>query len=79
MRIAIAAVVPLCLKSGMSASRFLDELGRRVLVCDGAMHDYAVKVGSHPQWAGKRITGLRLDPGSGPAGVTIRIDAVRGM
>jgi len=49
------------------------------LVFDGQMHDYALKLGSHPLWAGKRITGLRIDPGSGPAGVEVRIDAVRAL
>jgi hypothetical protein len=52
---------------------------KQPLVSDGQMHDYAVKLGDNPLWAGKRITGLRLDPGSGPAGVEVKIDAVRGL
>lgn len=47
---------------------------RAPLVTDGHFHEVMVKVGDHPQWAGKRVTGLRLDPGSGPA---VRVDYVR--
>ncbi|MCE5240254.1 hypothetical protein LLH23_17460 [bacterium] len=52
---------------------------RTKLIADGQMRDYAIPVGSHPLWAGKRLTGFRIDPGSGPAGVEVQIDAVRGM
>ncbi|MEI6501680.1 MAG: hypothetical protein WCP21_11735, partial [Armatimonadota bacterium] len=48
------------------------------LIADGQFHDYRIPVGDSPQWQGKRITGLRLDPGSGPTDGSVRIDFVRG-
>ncbi|MEN6304954.1 MAG: hypothetical protein ABFD96_19640 [Armatimonadia bacterium] len=50
---------------------------RAPLVADGQFHEVTVKVGDNPQWAGKRVTGLRLDPGGGPAGVEVRVDYVK--
>lgn len=47
------------------------------LIADDQMHDYAVRLANHPQWAGQRITGLRLDPGNGPVGATLRLRSVK--
>jgi len=33
---------------------------------DNEFHTYTLDVGSHPQWKGKRIVGIRLDPSYGP-------------
>lgn len=51
---------------------------RTSLIADGQMHEYRLPMSSHPMWAGKRITGFRLDPGGGPPGVSVKIDYVRG-
>ena len=49
------------------------------LIADGEFHDYQVPVGESPRWQGRRVTGLRLDFGNGPAGAVVRLDSIRGM
>lgn len=44
---------------------------------DATLEEVRVPVGAHPQWAGQAIISVRIDPGSGAAGVQIRIAAVR--
>ncbi len=47
-----------------------------VVTDDSQMRDYTIPVGNHPQWRGRTITGLRLDPTAGPPGATIRIERI---
>ncbi|HSV75088.1 MAG TPA: hypothetical protein VLH79_15110 [Chthonomonadales bacterium] len=44
---------------------------------DGAWHEVIVPVGSHPEWRGATITGLRIDPAV-RAGARAEIDWIRG-
>jgi hypothetical protein len=46
---------------------------------DGQIHEYRLDVGSHPQWKGQTIIGLRLDPGGGTAAGEFKVDAIGGV
>jgi hypothetical protein len=48
------------------------------MVGDGQFHEIVFPVGEHPQWKGKTITSIRLDPMSGADKATIDIDWIRG-
>ncbi|MBN2450747.1 MAG: hypothetical protein JXR77_10185, partial [Lentisphaeria bacterium] len=48
------------------------------LVGDGEFHEVVFDVGDHPQWRGRTITAIRLDPMSGAEAARIRIDWIRG-
>ena len=45
---------------------------------DGQFQEIVFPVGEHALWRGKTITSIRLDPMSGAAKATIRIDWIRG-
>lgn len=66
---------------GTSDSRDFDEAksARVPLIADGQFHDYQMPVGQNPQWKGRRITSLRIDPGSGPADTEVQFDLIRGL
>ena len=46
---------------------------------DGQIHEYRLDVGSHPQWKGQTVIGLRLDPGGGTAAGEFKVDAIGGV
>ncbi|MCD6352377.1 MAG: hypothetical protein J7M26_09685, partial [Armatimonadetes bacterium] len=48
------------------------------VIADGQFHDYYLEVGKHPQWRGKKITSIRLDPTGGAPEADIKIDFIRG-
>lgn len=48
------------------------------LVADGQFHETVFDVGAHPQWHGKTITIIRLDPMAGAEAARIKIDWIRG-
>ena len=48
------------------------------LQADGQFHEYRIPVGDHPEWKGRTITELRIDPGNGAAKAEFAIDYVRG-
>ncbi len=48
------------------------------LAADGEFREVLFNVGSHPNWRGKTITGIRLDPMAGAEAAKIRIDWIRG-
>ncbi len=47
------------------------------VIADGAYHVYAIDLSTHPQWAGKEIRALRIDPTS-IEGAEVAIDYVLG-
>jgi hypothetical protein len=47
------------------------------LQTDGQFHDYVLRPGQHPAWAGQTITALRLDPSNGARDATFAIDHIR--
>ncbi len=49
------------------------------LIPDGQFHDYVFDVGSRKEWAGKRITGLRLDPTAGGPGGSFELESIKGV
>jgi len=46
------------------------------IVADGRFHDYRLELAKHPQWAGRTITAVRLDPCDAPGRFAIAL--VRG-
>lgn len=49
------------------------------LQADGQFHEYRIPVGQHPEWKGRTITELRIDPGNGAAKAEFAIDYLRGV
>jgi hypothetical protein len=49
------------------------------LVADGEFHVYRIDLAKHLQWAGQKITAIRLDPGNGAAAAEFAIDYIRGL
>ncbi len=49
------------------------------LIADGKFHDYVFKVGSDPDWIGKTISGLRIDPTEGGPGGPFEIELIKGL
>jgi hypothetical protein len=47
------------------------------LNADGQFHEYVLKVGQHPAWAGQIITAVRLDPGNGARAASFALDFIR--
>jgi len=45
---------------------------------DNEFHEYIFEVGKHKMWAGKKITGIRLDPVEGGNGGTFEVDFIKG-
>ena len=48
------------------------------LQADGQFHDYVLRPGEDPGWAGQVITALRLDPGNGASNAIFALDYLRG-
>ena len=46
------------------------------LRADNGWHTYTIALDDHPRWRGP-ITGIRIDPGSGPAGAVFEVDHFR--
>jgi hypothetical protein len=54
-----------------------DKVLRLPLRPGSALEEYVFEAGKHGEWAGRQITGLRLDPLEGPSGGTFEIDSIR--
>jgi len=55
-----------------------DKTVRFAVQPDGQFHEYVLKPGGHPLWAGQTITALRIDPTGGAPSGEFAIDYVRG-
>ena len=49
------------------------------LVADGQFHTYHIDLSKHPQWVGRKITAIRIDPGNGAATGDFAVEYVRGV
>jgi len=55
-----------------------DKTVRFAIQSDGQFHEYRLEPGSDPNWAGQKITALRIDPGNAATSAEFAVDYVRG-